>query len=190
MLNFYYDIPSYERELAPLVDLPDKMPVALQRSLGKLLTKLKTEFVRGVSSETVLPQKHVRAGLYQSRVTWEGDGAQGYLGGTKGRQLLFRYKVKPSGPSVRRPPVGASAQVLRSSGLGVIPGSFLAQLSSGHIGVFRRKDGSRRIKELTGPSVQFFFHRDSIRIPIEDQSDELFAKFLAHEVEFLLQQAG
>jgi len=166
------------------------MPLALQRSLGKLLTKLKGEFTRGVSRESVLMQKFVRPGVYQSRVMWTGDEAHGYLGGTQGRQLLLRYKVKPSGPSVRRPPVGASAQVLRSSGLGVIPGAFLAQMPSGHLGVFRRKDGSRRIKELTGPSVQFWFHRDSIRIPIEKQTDELFAKYLGHEVAFLLQQAG
>ncbi len=188
MISLYYDIPSYERELAPLAAVPDLMPKALQRALGKTLTKLKTMFVRGVSAEALLMQKHIRAGLYQSGVTWDGDEAYGYLGGTQGKQPLFRYKVLPSGPSVRRPPVGASAQVLRASGLETIKGSFVARMSSGHLGLFWRKRGSRNINELLGPSVQFFFQRDAIRTPIEEQTDEIFVGFLQHEVAFLTRQ--
>ena len=189
LINLYYDIPSFERELAPLAAVPDLMPKALQRALGKTLTKLKSKFVKGVSAEALLQQKFIRAGLYQSSVTWDGDEAHGYLGGTQGKQPLFRYKASPSGPSVRRPPVGASAHVLRASGMQTIKGSFVAQMKSGHIGLFWRKPGSRlEITELLGPSVQFFFSRDSIRIPIEDQTDEIFVGFLQHEVAFLTRQ--
>lgn len=190
MIDLYYDMPSYEKELAPLVAVPDLIPTALRRALGKTLTKLKTMFVRGVSAEALLQQKFIREGLFQSPVTWDGDEAHGYLGGTQGKQPLFRYKALPSGPSVRRPPVGAAAQVLRASGLQSIPGSFVAQMQSGHIGVYWRKPGAKRlgIEELLGPSVQFFFQRDSIRIPIEEQTDDIFAGFLEHEVAFLTQQ--
>ncbi|MHC1791791.1 hypothetical protein [Solidesulfovibrio sp.] len=188
MISLYYDIPSYERELAPLASIPDLMPKALQRALGKTLTKLKTMFVKGVSAEAILQQKFIRAGLFQSGVTWDGDEAHGYLGGTQGKQPLFRYKASPSGPSVRRPPVGAAAQVLRASGLQTIKGSFVARMKSGHTGLFWRKPGSRlEITELLGPSVQFFFSRDSIRIPIEEQVDDIFVGFLQHEVSFLVQ---
>jgi hypothetical protein len=189
LIDLYYDMPSYERELAPLAALPDLMPKALQRALGKTLTKLKGQFVKGVSAEALLQQKFVRAGLFQSSVTWDGDEAHGYLGGTQGKQPLFRYKALPSGPSVRKPPVGAAAQVLRASGMKTIKGSFVAQMRSGHLGIFWRKPGAKRlsIEELLGPSVQFFFSRDSIRIPIEDQTDEIFVGFLEHEVSFLVQ---
>lgn len=189
MIDLYYDMPSYEKELAPLAALPDLMPKALGRALGKTLTKLKGMFVRGVSAESLLKQKFVREGLFQSRVLWEGDGVMGYLGGTQGKQPLFRYKALPSGPSVRRPPVGAAAQVLRSGGMKTIPGSFVAQMKSGHLGVFWRKPGAGRlsIEELLGPSVQFFFQRDAVRIPIEEQTDEIFTGFLEHEVSFLVQ---
>lgn len=188
MINLYYDIPSFERELAPLAAVPDLMPTALRRALGKTLTKLKTMFVRGVSAEALLQQKFIRAGLFQSGVTWDGDEAHGYLGGTQGKQPLFRYKALPSGPSVRRPAVGASAHVLRSTGMQTIKGSFVAQMRSGHIGVFWRKSGAAHpIEELLGPSVQFFFSRDSIRIPIEEQTDDIFVGFLQHEVSFLVQ---
>jgi len=189
LFNLFFDIPSYEKELAPLASLPDLMPKALQRALGKTLSKLTTMFVRGVSAEALLTQKFIREGLFQSHVTWDGNEASGYLGGTKGRQPLFRYKTLPSGPLVRRPPVGASAQVLRAAGMETIKGSFVAQMKSGHIGVFWRKPGAKRlsISELLGPSVQFFFQRDSIQIPIEEQTDDIFAGFLAHEVSFLVQ---
>lgn len=196
MMNFYYDIPSYEEELRPLIAIPDLMPVALRRALGKTLTRVKTQFVRGVGSESMLRLSRVREGLFQSRVSWDGDEAHGYLGGTRGQQPLFRYKVTPSGPGVRRPAGGASAQVLRSAGLAPIKGSFVAQMKSGHIGIFWRKRGNTRsaktgnyeIEELFGPSVQFFFQRDSIRVPIEEQTDELFTGFLRHEVSFLTSQ--
>jgi hypothetical protein len=190
MINLYYDIPSFERELAPLAAVPDLMPVALRRTLGKTLTKLKSMFVKGVSAEALLQQKFIRAGLFQSSVMWDGDEAHGYLGGTQGKQPLFRYKASPSGPAVRRPAGGAAAQVLRASGLSPIKGSFVAQMKSGHLGVFWRKPGSGRlgIEELLGPSVQFFFSRDSIRIPIEEQTDDIFAGFLEHEVAFLTRQ--
>lgn len=190
LINLYYDIPSFERELAPLASMPDLMPTALRRALGKTLTKLKTMFVKGVSAEALLQQKFIREGLFQSPVAWDGDEAHGYLGGTKGKQPLFRYKALPSGPSVRRPPIGAAAQVLRASGLQTIKGSFVSQMRSGHIGVFWRKPGAKRlsIEELLGPSVQFFFSRDTVRIPIEDATDDIFAGFLEHEVSFLVQQ--
>jgi hypothetical protein len=78
----------------------------------------------------------------------------------KDRIPIYEMKPKPKSVTKRRPEGG----VRYGTQSKLIPGSFIARVRSGHIGVFKRSSKSRLpIQELFGPSVALVFSRKKIK---------------------------
>lgn len=77
----------------------------------------------------------------------------------KDRIPIYEMKPRPKSVTKRRPAGG----VRWGANQRLIPGSFIARVRSGHMGVFKRQGKSRLpIAELFGPSVALVFSRKKI----------------------------
>ena len=116
---------------------------------------------------------------------------------------LMKYKVTPNSPKYHATP---SAAVLKSSSLvafGDEKNVFVAQMKSGHIGIFERQEGkyskrrgkkrnkhTEKIRELLSPSVpQMVGNEQSIKT-IEDRVREVINNRIDHEIGRLLDKNG
>lgn len=76
----------------------------------------------------------------------------------KDRIPIIELGARPKTVTKRKPPVGVSYRGR------AIPGSFVARMRSGHVGIFKRMTQPRLpIDELEGPSVALVFSRKKIQ---------------------------
>lgn len=104
---------------------------------------------------------------------------------------LYKFRAKPKdiistkGIKIKKRPK-VKAKVLKTSSLKTIKNAFLAQMSSGHIGLFRRIKESRKIKELHGPSVPQMVANDEVSKSIFAEAEVTYNKRLNHEINRIL----
>lgn len=108
---------------------------------------------------------------------------------SKGGAISLRhFNPLPSKPG-RRPRDGVSVKVTRTRKK--IPGSFVARMPNGSLGVFQRKGRSRLpIKKLYGPSVPQMLDHDNVLPDLQDGATLRFNKNLDHEIDYFLKRKG
>jgi len=106
------------------------------------------------------------------------------------RISLLHFGARPRKPGGRRPKRGVSVNVM--SGRKTIPGSFVARMPNGGIGVFRRKQGAGRlpIRKLTGPSVPHMLDHEDVQPNLEAGIGERFNTTLDHELDRYFKKKG
>ena len=100
---------------------------------------------------------------------------------------LAKFQITPSTPKQGKTP---SAAVLKASSL--VPFSrennvFVAQMKSGHVGIFERKD-NRKIKELFAPAVPTMVGNEEVMKSVEERINEIVNKRIDHGIERLLKE--
>jgi hypothetical protein len=153
-----------------MADKPKRIDKAFERAavrtVNQLLLKSRTQ-----GTKKVRETYNIKAGALKKQTTLRRAKPKfplGYLE-VKGRAL----PVYLFGPRHDRNKPGASVRILRTEGRKIIRGSFIAQMKSGHVGVFMRKTVQRLpIKELytVGPAKMF-----------EARTTGLFNKLVARE---------
>lgn len=127
-------------------------------------------------------QKSIRKNIILKKAT--GTNPQARLtafSSKKDRIPIYEMKPKPRSVTKRRPPVGVSYGAGK-----VIPGSFIAKVKSGHIGVFKRAAKQRLpIQELFGPSVALVFSRKKITGKIKDYLREKLPQEIARAFRYV-----
>ncbi|MDD3488757.1 MAG: hypothetical protein PHR62_02595 [Paludibacter sp.] len=137
--------------------------------------------------------------LEYNNVSANGDGIIGSIRYSGGVIPLVKFKVTPKTPIQKKTP---SAAVLKASSLtsfGNEKNVFVAQMKSGHIGIFQRKEGkysSRRgegknkhtetLKELFSPAVPTMVGNEKVMQTVEDRVNEVINQRIDHEIERLL----
>ncbi len=173
---------------------------------------LKPALTRGLMAGKTAAGKAVRqtynisAGDFNSKgrleynsVSANGDGIIGSIRYSGGVIPLVKFKVTPKTPIQKKTP---SAAVLKASSLtsfGNEKNVFVAQMKSGHIGIFQRKEGkysSRRgegknkhtetLKELLSPAVPTMVSNEKVMQTVEDRVNEVINQRIDHEIERLL----
>lgn len=155
---------------------------------------------------------HISAGDFKSSgymkynsVSQSGDGIIGSIEFSGGVIPLIRFKVTPNTPKKGKTP---SAAVLKSSSL--VPFSrkkdtFVAQMKTGHIGIFSRREGvysggryttktgkvgknkhNQALEELLSPSVPQMVGNEEVIQSVEDRVNEVINQRINHEIERLL----
>jgi hypothetical protein len=158
-------------------DMPGALRTAINRTGDMAFTKVR----RIVSKETGIPQRRLTEGsrgLYRGRSRKRDEANFDYVIAARGPFTPLSYFQ----PVQRRAGVSARAWGKRR----ILRGTFLATMRSGHVGVFKRVKGSRRLKELWGPSLP----REMLRGEAPEAFRETFrnelAGKLAHEVRVVL----
>jgi hypothetical protein len=168
--------------------LLERAPQAVIRAMNRATTAGRVVMVREVARDLGLRQGDITDTIAVRSAAMVGRGQFTAAVIATGRRIpLSRWRVRQT----RR---GVTANL--PGGAGQYPGAFLATMSSGHRGVFRRTGGPRRrgprgqdlpIRELFGPSVPHVFER---YLPLGvARAEAQLATNLVHELRFALRAA-
>jgi hypothetical protein len=127
-------------------------------------------------------QKSIRRNLSLSKASAAKPEARlTALSSKKERVPIYEIAPKPRSVTRRRPPGGVTYGPQSK----LIPGSFIARMQSGHIGVFQRiRDKRLPVRELFGPSVALVFSRRKIRSKIQEFLKEKVPQEIARALKF------
>ena len=194
----------------------DRMHVLLAGIQDADKKVLKPALARGLMTGKTAAKKatrqtyHISASDFDSRgrlqynaVSEEGDGVIGSLIFSGGVIPLMKFKVSPNTPKKNKTP---SAAVLKSSSLvafGNQKNVFVAQMKSGHIGIFERQSNkysssrgsgktkhTQTLKELLSPAVPQMVGNQEVMTTVEDRVNEVINQRIDHEIERLLNKNG
>lgn len=174
---------------------------AASRAINKTLKNGARLTARMVSSEFNIKQAEVMDQLTIRRATYSNvEGELNFTG--RGSLPLIRYvsgstDPVPTMPKFYKTPQaervkGVKVKVKKSTGISTLKSAFLAEMASGHVGVFERTDDdwSSPITEMYGTTYLSWLNTDLVADHLEEQVFERFEHHLEHEANFVLQQAG
>lgn len=169
---------------AGLRRLRDKYPVAVARALNRATASARTVMVRGMAADMGLKQAVIRKDI----VTTEASAGRLFTRlAVSGAPIpLIHFSAKGPYPSRGR---GRGVSYRLPGSKGRIADAFIAQMASGHRGVFRRVGRARLpIVELHGPSLPKVFEKVSPAGLAHGEAS--LQKNLIHELKWALQQAA
>lgn len=159
---------------------------AISAALNRTTDGVRTDAVREVTETYDIKAKDVRAniGIKKSNPSTLRASVSG-----KGSPIpLINFRVTPSKPGRQKPGTVLRASVKRSGGR-PIPGAFVAQFKSGHVGVMQRISKSRLpVRELFGPAVPQMMGEEKVQKEVLARAEERFGKRLDHEIARLLEK--
>lgn len=181
---------DFDRKAALLLE---RAPARLARALNRSIGSAKTVAVREIAADTKLKQAVIREQLKIENATPERLVATLSVSGKR----IPVYDFNARGPFPSR---GRGKGVRANTPARTYPRAFIAQMSTGHKGVFERipgkymrargPRGGRReaIRELFGPSLPHVFAKLSDQALARGQ--EQLTKNVASEWNFLVRQAA
>ncbi|WFS63454.1 phage tail protein [Pseudodesulfovibrio thermohalotolerans] len=191
-----------ESMLGALSNVEQGFEKAAARAINKTLGNGARITARMVTSEFAVKQSEVLDKLSMRKATY--SRVEGELNATgRGSLPLIRYAVGsaepvPTMPKYYRTPKaervkGVKVKVKKSSGVTMLQSAFLAEMDSGHVGVFERKDKDDMhspITEMYGTSYLTYLQEDLVADELEEKVFERFEHHLEHEATFVLRKAG
>lgn len=175
----------------------NKLPNCISMSINKAIRSGRTEMWQLVRSEFRIKQGDFYAAV-APMIRFANPGS---LGGTIGAQwagMIPTWDFHISPRSITNPPIerGGGGQrgrrrrrrkpitaAVKLGGGASIPGGFVAQMASGHIGAFRRKGPSRNpISEMHSISAPFMISPPPIKDQIERKIEEIFGEEFERQV--------
>lgn len=157
-----------------------KIEKALVRSLNRGIASGRTLMVSRIAKDTGLKSKDVRDALPMSEATLSRPVAR--LAASLKRIPLYKFGARGPMPSRGRGR-GVSYKLPGSGGRQRVENAFVAQMKTGHMGVFRRKGPGRLpIIELYGPSIGRVFAK--YREEALARAEEMFEQNFGRELRF------
>lgn len=158
---------------------------AVKRALSRTMTG-----ARKTASQAMREDYNVKAGYIREHMETRVRQDEAVLELFGGPIPLREFAPKPSGIPKRKLRKALSVEVKRGERKEV-KGAFMAQMGSGHLGVFRREGQSRfPIKELYSLSVpQMFGDQHSDRAEqVQEYSQERFQREIEHEISYAMRK--
>lgn len=151
---------------------------AISRGINKTASAAKTQVIRRISEKSGYQKKVIRPHVTVDKAN--RSKLSGKVRITGGRIPVIQMKARQT-----RRGVAFSREGMRK----LIRSGFIATMSSGHEGAFRRTSGSRLpIKEQFGPSVLTIYIRD-VEGEFEIDLSEMLEKNIATQVDLILERA-
>ena len=173
--------------MAALTHIPEGGPKALARAINRAAETARTEASRKIREMYYIKHSDIRSTISIRKATASSIAAEVV---SRGRPVaLTKFRVTPRTVQPRRnSPV--IVRVKRGGG-GAVAGAFVARVSSGHVGVFRRLGQSRLpIQQLYGPSVPQMLGSPDVVRSVEQKAQEALEQRLNHEINRLLGGGG
>lgn len=133
MADVYIDVRS-DRVSRALRGIGDQAPAAVARALNRSLTTVRAEASKEIRSVLNLPASRTKDAISVHRASPATHVAAIRIAG---RQIPLSQFT-----GTRQTKKGVSVKVKKTGSREVIPGTFLARMASGHVGVFWRRKGS------------------------------------------------
>jgi hypothetical protein len=183
-----------EKAQRMLSHLPDAAPEAMARAINRAAEAAKTEAARKVRETYIVRHKDVVDTIKISRASPTHLMARVISTGTV--FPLTKFRVTPKEPQPQRAaavrwkkarPFKVTARVKRGEG-GPIKSAFVARMSSGHVGVFKRVSEARSpIQQLYGPSIPQMLDSKTVSEWVYEKARETMDKRLDHEITRILE---
>ena len=211
MSSFYVEVigaETFQRAEQMLADVPGGMERALKSATKRAVSFLRTQSTREIRQRYDITRKNIRA-EQNIRVNYRYfNGIEAQVSFRGNKIPLWRYGgSSPKQPTVNsdktimaivngnlrpvHPGVAAAGHQLVSTSPTTFSRAFVAQMKSGHIGIFERTGGKTatgdaEIKELMGSSVPQMVGDDEVKERLGDQAMEKFEERLMHEVDAIV----
>lgn len=168
-----------------LASVPDGVEKAAASALNRAAEHARTQAKRKVRETYTVKMNRLDERMDVKRANQKNLFASVQ---SKGRPVVLSYfNVRPGQPLNKRTTRLVYAQVRRDGG-GTIRKVFVARTKSGHIGVFRRTDGNKRlpIKQLYAPSLPQMLGTKSVSDFALDAAMQVLPVRFDHEISRLL----
>lgn len=169
---------------------------AAARAINKGLVTLRSITTKNISRILAVRQNKIRATFNIKKARFERLEGSLMAAGEKALPL-YEFSPSPKTVEAKRPKVGVSVRIRKDSGRSKVPGSFIAKVGAGSIGVFERVnvDKSYPIRKMYGPApLAYLLHDEPVPgggMLVADQIDEEFdgvlEKYLQHELQYELE---
>ncbi len=185
------------RATALLNGIPGGIDKAMKSAMTRAVSHLRTNASKAIRERYDISAANIRANENITvRYTYE-DGVQAFINFAGGKIPLFRYGgASPGGPAydqtqlvpvmiqgqwrMAHPGLPAHGHQLKSTSPALFEHAFVAQMSSGHVGIFERNGLS--IREIMGNSVPAMLGRPEVAEKLAEESMDKFKERLEHEV--------
>jgi hypothetical protein len=170
-----------------LSEYPAALKKAVRNASVDTLRGIKAAIPRLLTERYDISKANVRAGMRLSQKV-DADGMRVVLTVSGNRLPVMKFNVLPTSPPPQAGiPVSGrqivSTIVVRGTAVVGRPNRFVAQMKSGHIGVFRRTGEDKKIDEEFRPAIpELIREHKKIRPAIEKQASQTFEKALTRNV--------
>ena len=211
MSSFYVEFigaEKFQKAEQMLADVPGGMDRALKSATKRAVSFLRTQSTKEIRQRYDITRKDIRA-EQNIRVNYRYfNGIEARVSFRGNKIPLWRYGgSSPKTPTVNpdktvmaivngnlrpvHPGIAAAGHQLVSTSPTTFSRAFVAQMKSGHIGIFERTGGKTatgdaEIKELMGSSVPQMVGDDEVKERLGDQAMEKFEERLMHEVDAIV----
>lgn len=176
-----------------------KAPSALSNAINRAAQNVKSNMAKLAAARYLVKQKDVKPTITQTKSSKDTLSAE-VVSHAQSKIDLYKFKTNPSKPKPKSPPDFYKSQVLKDSGLKELSGSqdrskaFVAQMASGHVGVFERQLDARRsspragrktdqpIVELMGLSIPSMIGQKDNVEKIRQEGEKTLKDRLDHEI--------
>lgn len=178
---------AVERVERLLTGVPKGAERALSNALNRGLSRVKTGATKRVK-EVYTVQSGALSAATNVRVQNASTGnLVGYVSFSGCKIPLYKFSVTPKAPGIKKQ---VHAAVMRGGG-SPFEDAFIAQMKSGHIGVFERETAKRfPIEEKMGLSAAQMVANERVIKPLEEEAQQLVNERLEHEIDRLLNGYG
>lgn len=181
----------------------------LRPALSRGLTAGKTAFGKQIKevyniATNKLSSRYARYG-YKS-ISTEDDKIIGSIEFSGGVIPLYKFEVSPSEVNNGKTRKQVTAAVLRGADKTTLEDAFIAEMGSGHMGVFERSgkwkmkkrntqtgrntENNEKIEQLFGPSLARMAENAVVLESVEERVNEVINKRIQHELDRLLSSGG
>lgn len=178
---------AVERVETLLAGVPNGAERALSNAMNRGLSRIKTGAKRRVK-EVYTVQSSAFSEATRERVNKTSAGnLAGYVSFSGFKIPLYKFKVTPTAPGVNRQ---VTAAVMKGGGT-PFQEAFIAQMKSGHIGVYERETKRRfPIEEKMGLAAAQMVANTKVMTGLEAETQELINQRIEHEIDRLLNSYG
>ena len=178
---------TVEKVNAILSGVPKVAQKALSNAINRGLSKVKTGAFKYARKVYTVQSGALNAATKMSVKTTSAGDLAGYVSFSGAKIPLYKFKVTPTVPKQR---TLVKASVMKGSGT-AFEHAFIADMQSGHTGVFERETSKRfPIEELMGLSAAQMIGNDKVIKDVEKDAQETVNKRIEHEIDRLLNGYG
>ncbi|WP_410495813.1 phage tail protein [Cellulosilyticum sp. ST5] len=183
MVEIEVDRRAMARVERVLRGVPNGSKRAISNATNRAIIKGRTIISRGITKKFTIKSAVVKNTLSLEKSTISRLG--GSVTSAAPVTTLISFKTNPNKVTSKRPNM-LKVSVKKGSAK-PIPGAFIAKTKSGHVGVFKRSNGTRLpIAQLMGPSIPYMAKPQDISDDVKAEMINMFNTRLNHEINRLL----
>lgn len=178
---------TIERVEALLARVPKGAERALSNAMNRGLSKMKTGAAKKVREVYAVQSSAINEAT-NTRIQKASTGnLAGYIHFSGYKIPLYKFKVTPKAPGVRKQVTAA----VKKGGGTAFENAFIAQMKSGHIGVFERETSKRfPIEEKMGLAMAQMVGNLNVMSELEKEAQKTVDERIVHEIDRLLNGYG